>query len=100
MEQEGLLQLINPVVKSQSQETVSDLEGSISLPHIYGEVKRSKMITVQSYDINGNAVELTAYDDIARMILHMIDHLNGIQFTKRAHHILNETEVEAYFDNE
>ncbi len=47
MEQEGLLQLINPVVKSQSQETVSDLEGSISLPHIYGEVKRSKMITVQ-----------------------------------------------------
>ena len=30
MEQEGLLQLINPVVKSQSQETVSDLEGSIS----------------------------------------------------------------------
>ncbi|MCG2250240.1 peptide deformylase [Staphylococcus epidermidis] len=100
MEQEGLLQLINPVVKSQSQETVSDLEGSISLPHIYGEVKRSKMITVQSYDINGNAVELTAYDDIARMILHIIDHLNGIQFTKRAHHILNETEVEAYFDNE
>ena len=92
MEQEGLLQLINPVVKSQSQETVSDLEGSISLPHIYGEVKRSNII--------GNAVELTAYDDIARMILHMIDHLNGIQFTKRAHHILNETEVEAYFDNE
>ena len=40
------------------------------------------MITVQSYDINGNAVELTAYDDITRMILHMIDHLNGIHFTK------------------
>ena len=96
----GYYNLLILSLKSQSQETVSDLEGSISLPHIYGEVKRSKMITVQSYDINGNAVELTAYDDIARMILHMIDHLNGIQFTKRAHHILNETEVEAYFDNE
>ncbi|PDH04862.1 peptide deformylase, partial [Listeria monocytogenes] len=55
---------------------------------------------VQSYDINRNAVELTAYDENAHMSLHMIDHLNGIQFTKRAHHILNETEVEAYFDNE
>lgn len=36
------------------------------------------MIVLQCNDVNGNQVELTAYDDVARMILHMVDHLNGI----------------------
>ena len=100
MEYEGLLQLINPVILNQSHETVTELEGSISLPNVFGEVERSNMIVVQSYDVNGYQVELTAYDDVARMIQHMVDHLNGILFTDKSIRILNETEVEAYFDNE
>lgn len=100
MELEGLLQLINPVIKSHSDEEITDLEGSITLPNIFGEVTRSKMIVVQCNDVNGNQVELTAYDDVARMILHMVDHLNGILFTEKANRILNEDEVEAYFENE
>lgn len=80
MELEGLLQLINPVIKSHSDEEITDLEGSITLPNIFGEVTRSKMIVVQCNDVNGNQVELTAYDDVARMILHMVDHLNGILY--------------------
>ena len=78
MELEGLLQLINPVIKSYSDEEITDLEGSVSLPNVFGEVTRSKMIVLQCNDVNGNQVELTAYDDVARMILHMVDHLNGI----------------------
>lgn len=100
MEYEGLLQLINPVILNQSHETVTELEGSISLPNVFGEVERSNMIVVQSYDVNGYQVELTAYDDVASMIQHMVDHLNGILFTNKSIRILNETEVEAYFDNE
>ncbi|MBL7565447.1 peptide deformylase [Staphylococcus saccharolyticus] len=100
MEYEGLLQLINSVILNQSHETVTELEGSISLPNVFGEVERSNMIVVQSYDVNGYQVELTAYDDVARMIQHMVDHLNGILFTDKSIRILNETEVEAYFDNE
>ncbi|MEJ7174349.1 peptide deformylase [Staphylococcus caprae] len=100
MEMDGLLQLINPVVQSQSDEMITDLEGSITLPNTFGEVNRSKMIVIQSSDVNGNQVELTAYDDVARMILHMIDHLNGILFTEKANRLLNEDEVEAYFENE
>ena len=94
------LQLINPEVQSQSDEMITDLEGSITLPNTFGEVNRSKMIVIQSSDVNGNQVELTAYDDVARMILHMIDHLNGILFTEKANRLLNEDEVEAYFENE
>ncbi|MBO0927420.1 peptide deformylase [Staphylococcus sp. 30400_3112M30941] len=97
MEMEGLLQLINPRIISQSKDSITDLEGSITLPDVYGEVTRSKMIVVESYDINGNKVELTAHEDVARMILHIIDQLNGIPFTERADRILTDKEMEAYF---
>ncbi|UMT76709.1 peptide deformylase [Staphylococcus roterodami] len=97
MELEGLLQLINPRIISQSKDSITDLEGSISMPDVYGEVTRSKMIVVESNDINGNKVELTAHEDVARMILHIIDQLNGIPFTERADRILTDKEMEAYF---
>ena len=100
MEMEGLLQLVNPKIISQSNETITDLEGSITLPDVYGEVTRSKMIVVESYDVNGNKVELTAHEDVARMILHIIDQMNGIPFTERANRILTDKEVEAYFIND
>ena len=91
MEAEGLLQLINPKIKTESNEKIIDL---------FGEVERSKMITVEANDLEGHEIELTAYDDVARMILHIIDQLDGIPFTERATKILTEKEVEAYFDNE
>lgn len=100
MESEGLLQLINPILISQSEETATDLEGSITIPDTFGQVTRSKLIVLECNDINGNKVELTAHDDVARMILHTIDQLNGIPFTERAEHILTEKELEAYFNND
>ena len=100
MEMDGLLQLINPQIISESDTKVTDLEGSISIPNVYGEVERSKMIVVKSNDKKGNEVEMTAYDDIARMILHMIDHFEGRLFTERVEKFLSESEMEAYFDNE
>ncbi|WP_270893015.1 peptide deformylase [Staphylococcus saprophyticus] len=100
MEMDGLLQLINPQIISESDTKVTDLEGSISIPNVYGEVERSKMIVVKNNDKKGNEVEMTAYDDIARMILHMIDHFEGRLFTERVEKFLSESEMEAYFDNE
>jgi len=100
MEIDGLLQLINPQLLRESDEKVTDLEGSISLPGVYGEVTRSKMIVVKSNDKHGNEVEMTAYDDIARMILHMIDHFEGKLFIERVERYLDDAEMEAYFENE
>ncbi|MGO3050091.1 peptide deformylase [Staphylococcus casei] len=100
MEADGLLQLINPQLISESDEKVTDLEGSISIPDVFGEVTRSKMIVIKGNDKKGNEVEMTAYDDIARMILHMIDHFDGKLFTERVEKFLNEAELEAYFNNE
>ena len=100
MEIDGLLQLINPKIIRESDQKVTELEGSISLPDIYGEVERSKMIVVKSNDKNGNEVEMTAYDDIARMILHMYDHFQGVWFTDKLEQRISEDELEAYLDDE
>ena len=37
MEAEGLLQLINPKIKTESNEKIIDLEGSVNLPNVFGE---------------------------------------------------------------
>ncbi|MCE5831075.1 peptide deformylase [Staphylococcus pseudintermedius] len=100
MEQDGLLQLINPEVIAQSDETATELEGCLSVPGCFGEVTRSRMITVRSYDLNGNEVEMTAYDDIARMILHVIDNLNGILFVDMIDREISNAELEAYLEDE
>ena len=78
---------------------MTDLEGSVSLPEVYGEVTRNQMIVVKSNDKKGNEVELTAYDDVARMILHMMDHFDGVLFTERAERILTDEEMEEYFNH-
>ncbi|HBJ9579389.1 TPA: peptide deformylase [Staphylococcus pseudintermedius] len=100
MEQDGLLQLINPEVIAQSDETATELEGCLSVPGRFGEVTRSRMITVRNYDLNGNEVEMTAYDDIARMILHVIDNLNGILFVDMMDREISNAELEAYLEDE
>ncbi len=100
MGQDGLLQLINPEIVSTGSEMASELEGCLSVPERYGEVERSRAITVKSFDLQGNQVELTAYDDIARMILHEMDTLNGILFIDRMHKEVSAAELEAYLEDE
>lgn len=100
MEQEGILQLINPTIVSQSEKTEADVEGCLSVPGVFGEVNRSKMIVVKSNDLNGNEVELTAYDDIARIILHEVDHLYGELFTDKMTKEISEEELEEMYKDE
>ncbi|WP_323702627.1 peptide deformylase [Mammaliicoccus sp. Dog046] len=100
MEQEGILQLINPSIVSQSEEKESDVEGCLSIPGVFGLVNRSKMIVVKSNDLNGNEVELTAYDDVARIILHEVDHLYGELFTDKMTREVSEAELEEMYEDE
>lgn len=97
---DGLLQLINPDIVATSDETQEDVEGSISQPDVFGIVERPQMIKVKSFDVNGREVELTAYDDIARMILHVCDHFNGILFTDKMKREITEEELEALLEDE
>ena len=77
---DGPLVLINPKVKSKSMRIEIAEEGCLSVPGIFGLVKRSKKAKVEALDKDGKNVEIKAEGILARVLLHEIDHLKGILF--------------------
>lgn len=72
---------INPDIIWRSPGKTSMEEGCLSLPGVYGPVKRPKKVTVRYTDLDGKQRELTAEGLLARIIQHELDHLKGILFT-------------------
>jgi peptide deformylase len=77
---DGALALINPeiVKKSWTQET--EEEGCLSVPNVFGLVKRPKSIKVKALDKDGQPMEFAAKGLFARVIQHELDHLDGVLF--------------------
>lgn len=75
--------LINPKIKSQSEEMIYVAEGegclSVNRP-IDGIVPRHARITVEAQDVDGNPFTIRVREDIAVAFQHEMDHLNGILF--------------------
>ena len=70
---------INPeIVKRHS--AAEDEEGCLSLPGLYGKVRRAKKIRVLAYDLGGKLVEHDANELFSRAIQHEYDHLDGKLF--------------------
>jgi len=63
------------------------LEGCLSLPYYYGPLKRAAKITVKYLNGKGEEVTETFEGFNAQIILHEIDHLEGILFVD---HLLKE----------
>ena len=87
--------VINPVILEVSKSKAKDkkksrkeiLEGCLSLPYYYGPLKRASKITVKYLNEKGEEITETFENFDAQIILHEIDHLNGILFVD---HILEE----------
>lgn len=78
--------VINPKIKSQSEELiyVGEGEGCLSINReVDGIVPRSARITFEAYDMDGNMYTIRVREDIAVAFQHEIDHLNGILFVDR-----------------
>ncbi|TDM03973.1 peptide deformylase [Macrococcus carouselicus] len=99
MEEDGILQLVNPVITFYSEEMETDIEGCLSLPDVFGEVPRSVKIEVRANDLHGNIVEMTAFDDIARVIQHEVDHLYGHLFTEKMTRTVSLEELEEMYND-
>ena len=78
-DEHGLLELINPVITFKEGEAV-DTEGCLSVPDIYGEVKRAVKVKVEFMNRRGKRQHLTATGLLARCIQHELDHLEGQLF--------------------
>jgi len=81
---------INPEIIKFSKETSSLEEGCLSLPNIYGEVKRPEKIILRAINSDGTKIKLKAFGLLARVIQHEIDHLDGILFIDKAKNIKRE----------
>ena len=72
--------MINPVIIEESEDENVYSEGCLSIPGIYGDVKRPDSITVEYYNEDGEKVT-EKFDKFAcRMVQHEMSHLDGDMF--------------------
>lgn len=72
--------LINPEVIRAEGKIKRDFEGCLSVPSIYGMVPRASKVRVKAKLEDGTEVRIKATDELARTLLHEIDHLDGVLF--------------------
>lgn len=72
--------LINPVVIKAEGKVKRDFEGCLSVPTVYGMVPRPSKVRIKAKLEDGTEVRIKATDDLARTLLHEIDHLDGVLF--------------------
>jgi peptide deformylase len=86
---DGAFCLINPKINKKSWAQELGQEGCLSIPGVFGQVKRHKKITLTYFNQAGKKIKLTAAGMMARVIQHEIDHLDGILFIDKAVEIEN-----------
>lgn len=80
---------INPEIVKTEGETngvpgrENKLEGCLSIPAIWGKVKRNETIKLKFQDETGKVHEQEFTGFLATIIQHETDHINGILFTRR-----------------
>lgn len=75
--------LVNPKIVKKSWKKVEMEEGCLSIPGVYGIVKRPVKITVEAQTLKGEKNKFEADGMLSRVIQHEVDHLDGILFTSK-----------------
>ncbi len=89
------LELVNPELVEQSEQTQTDAEGCLSLPGKYGMVTRAQRVVVRAQDRHGDCYEYEGEGLLARCFLHELDHLDGHMYTEKAERMLTPEEIDA-----
>ncbi len=74
---------INPEIVLTSQELAEMEEGCLSIPGVYANLLRSSAVRIQAWNERGRPFTLDAEGLEARVVLHELDHLNGLLFIDR-----------------
>jgi len=75
--------LLNPKILWTSKREKEELEGCLSLPGVWGYVKRPIEVKLEALNENFEKKVFRAKGFLARVIQHEVDHLNGILFVER-----------------
>ena len=76
-----MLELVNPEIVDQKGEQ-DGLEGCLSVPGLWGYVKRPAWVKVKAQDRDGNWFEVEGQELTARCFCHELSHLDGHLYTE------------------
>lgn len=80
---DGPLKLVNPeIVKSTGSEVA--VEGCLSIPGVFGEIRRASEVEVTALDESGRRIWIEGKGLLGRALQHELDHLDGVLFIDKA----------------
>lgn len=88
-----LYKLINPVIVDAEGDAVG-VEGCLSVPGVYGEVKRAENVVVEALNEKDVPIRIKAAGFLSRVLQHEIDHLHGVLFVEKALRIIDPEELD------
>lgn len=86
-------EIINPEVIKKKGSDIGQ-EGCLSMPGLAADVERATQVVVKAQDRNGKEIRIKAYDWLARIFQHEIDHLHGILMTDKAEKVYKLVQAE------
>lgn len=87
---EGIIFMVNPRISRKSLIKEWGEEGCLSVPRIYGQVKRHKSVTCMYSSLDKKEMKIKAEGLLARVIQHELDHLDGILFIDKAKKLVED----------
>jgi len=94
-----MLELVNPEIVAQEGEQ-DGLEGCLSIPGMWGYVKRPMKVRVKAQDRSGAWFEAEGEEIVARCFCHEIEHLDGHVFSEHTDRLYTGDEIEEMQEKE
>ncbi len=94
-----MLELVNPEIVAQEGEQ-DGLEGCLSVPGMWGYVKRPMKVRVRAQDRSGAWFEAEGEEIVARCFCHEIEHLDGHVFSEHTDRLYTGDEIEEMQEKE
>ncbi len=83
---EEIVVAINPVIVEVSEKQTGE-EGCLSIPGTFEQVARPLKATVKALNLEGKEFVIEGKELLARVLIHEMDHLDGILFIDHLSHI-------------
>lgn len=97
--EDEMVELVNPEIVAQEGEQ-DGFEGCLSVPGLWGQVKRPMWVKVRAQDRHGNYFEREGSEMTARCFCHELAHLEGQLYTQLCDRLLTTEELDELLEEE
>lgn len=94
LETNEMIELVNPEIVEQRGEQ-EGWEGCLSLPGMWGRVKRPDWVKVKAQDRTGAWFEIEGTEIVARCFCHELEHLDGHMYDEHTDRLYTSEELDA-----